>query len=334
MLENFENYKLFYYIGKYQNITKAAKELYLSQPTVTKEIHSFEEHLGCKLFARASKGVKLTPEGELLYERIAPLIEGLIQAEAMIKQIGDQSQGVLALGANRQLTGYILEQLFLEKFRKEYQGVGIEFMYGHRNVQDSAIETRLIDLGFSLRPVNDETIFTMAEFEKKNHIIYTWQPEREIYRIMHSSYIGVVSPAVMRKLKLNGKVSLSALYDIPMVLQLDDDKKLQKRICGLSRRSGDLEDNDFQTGSVPDSIWRIENSYCFGLVNEVTVQDEISTGKLIPLDLEEKLPEMELVMFYAKNFPLRLNARILKDYILEQKGMITERVETDAAFKK
>ena len=62
MNSNFEYYKIFYYVAKYENLTKAASVLKTSQPAVTRTIHNLENDLGCRLFIRSKKGMQMTPE--------------------------------------------------------------------------------------------------------------------------------------------------------------------------------------------------------------------------------------------------------------------------------
>ena len=70
MAANFEYYKIFYYVAKYRNITQAAKILLNNQPNLTRAIKTLESELGCPLFIRNNRGMKLTPEGERLFEHI------------------------------------------------------------------------------------------------------------------------------------------------------------------------------------------------------------------------------------------------------------------------
>ena len=56
---NLEYYRAFYMVAQTGNVTKAAELLCLSQPAVTRSIHRLEESLGCKLFARVSRGMRL-----------------------------------------------------------------------------------------------------------------------------------------------------------------------------------------------------------------------------------------------------------------------------------
>ncbi|MGF1724318.1 LysR family transcriptional regulator [Photobacterium nomapromontoriensis] len=59
----------FVQVAKTKNVTQAANQLCLSQPTLSHNMHKLEDKLGCKLFNRNSKGITLTPSGELLYEQ-------------------------------------------------------------------------------------------------------------------------------------------------------------------------------------------------------------------------------------------------------------------------
>ena len=63
---NFEYYKIFYYVAKYQNFTKAAHALNNSQPNITRAMNCLEDEVNCRLFIRTNRGVCLTPEGERL----------------------------------------------------------------------------------------------------------------------------------------------------------------------------------------------------------------------------------------------------------------------------
>lgn len=64
---NLEYYRAFCTVAQTGNVTKAAELLCLSQPAVTRSIHRLEESLGCKLFTRVSRGVRLTVEGAALF---------------------------------------------------------------------------------------------------------------------------------------------------------------------------------------------------------------------------------------------------------------------------
>ena len=65
MYVDWEYYKIFYYVAKYQNFTKAARVLGNNQPNITHSMNRLESQLNCVLFIRSNRGVTLTPEGEM-----------------------------------------------------------------------------------------------------------------------------------------------------------------------------------------------------------------------------------------------------------------------------
>ena len=86
MSVSYDSYKIFYYVAYYQNITLAAKALFLTQPTVSHYILNLEKELNCKLFIRSKKGMRLSPEGELLFEHISKAYNEISQGEEKLKE--------------------------------------------------------------------------------------------------------------------------------------------------------------------------------------------------------------------------------------------------------
>ena len=82
---NYEYYKIFYYVAKYNSFTKAANVLGNSQPNITRAMNCLEHEVHCTLFIRNNRGVKLTPEGEQLYRYVSSAMTQLRTAEEKLK---------------------------------------------------------------------------------------------------------------------------------------------------------------------------------------------------------------------------------------------------------
>ena len=95
---SFEYYRIFYYVAKYENITKAAMVLKSSQPNVTRIIHILEDQLDCRLFLREPRGLKLTEEGRRLYAHVAIACQHLLDAEDELCREKDICAGTIELG--------------------------------------------------------------------------------------------------------------------------------------------------------------------------------------------------------------------------------------------
>ena len=124
---NFEYYKIFYYVAKYKNFTRAATMLLSSQPSVTRSIQNLESELGCRLFIRSRHGVTLTPEGEMLYRYVAPACERILRGEEELGLSLGLHGGAVSVGATETaLHCLLLDRLAL--FQKEHPDVKIRIV--------------------------------------------------------------------------------------------------------------------------------------------------------------------------------------------------------------
>lgn len=122
---NFEYYKIFYYVAKYKNITKAATALGSSQPNVTRIMKLLESQLHCKLFIREARGISLTEEGELLYSHAEIAYNHLLNAQEEICRQDSQICGTVEIGATETALHLLLLDI-LRDFKTEYPAVKIK----------------------------------------------------------------------------------------------------------------------------------------------------------------------------------------------------------------
>jgi len=124
MVSNLEYFKVFYFTAKYGSVTRAAAELAISQPAVSQSLKALEKNLGVTLFVRASRGVKLTGEGQLLYSYVE---KGYGQIEAgveKLRQMRNLELGEVHIGASDMtLRFYLLP--YLEEFHEEYPNIKV-----------------------------------------------------------------------------------------------------------------------------------------------------------------------------------------------------------------
>lgn len=124
MVGNLEYFKVFYYTAKLGSVTGAANELSISQPAVSQSLKSLERSLGVSLFQRASKGVRLTREGKLLYAYVEKGYEQIEQGVGMVKRMLNLELGEVRIGASDMtLRFYLLP--FLEEFHERYPGIKV-----------------------------------------------------------------------------------------------------------------------------------------------------------------------------------------------------------------
>lgn len=124
MTENLEYYKVFYYAAGSGSLTAAAAELSISQPAVSQTLKQLEAALGVKLFARATRGIRLTPEGQVLYEHVKAGYEEILLGEKKLSAMLNLECGELKIGASDMTLKYYLLPL-LEEYHERLPGIKV-----------------------------------------------------------------------------------------------------------------------------------------------------------------------------------------------------------------
>ena len=151
MEQNLSQYKIFYEVAKAGNISKAAKELYISQPAISKAISKLEDSLGLSLFTRSSRGVQLTSEGEILFEHTSEAFDALDRGEQELKRIQEFDIGHLRIGVSNTLCKYILLP-YLKTFIDQYPHMKVTIESQATAQTLARLEQQKIDLGLVAEP--------------------------------------------------------------------------------------------------------------------------------------------------------------------------------------
>ena len=147
-------YRVFVSVARLHSITLAAEELYISQPAVSHSVARLEEALGCRLFARTPRGVRLTSEGETLYPYAAAALEQLALGEKKLtEQLGLES-GEICVGASDMTLQFFLLP-YLERFHTLYPKIKISVTNGPTPETLRFLEEGTIDFGVVSQPVTD-----------------------------------------------------------------------------------------------------------------------------------------------------------------------------------
>lgn len=151
MTQNLSSYWIFYTVANAGNISKAAKELYISQPAISKSIQKLEESLNCKLFSRSSRGVILTDEGNLLYDHVKEAFETLSLGEDKLKRSIDLGVGHIQIGVSSTLCKYMLLP-YLSEFIHRNPHISISINCQSTNETLRLLDDNKIDIGLIGKP--------------------------------------------------------------------------------------------------------------------------------------------------------------------------------------
>lgn len=167
---NFEYYKVFYVIAKNKNITKAANELNISQPAISRMLKTMEDQINTKLFIRKTKGVILTNEGKELYRLIADNIDNIMKSEISFSKIINNK--TLKIAGNKSYINYLIANNKLDNIFNSDLSINI-IDTNNFDLLNSQLSSNLIDFAFISEPnnykFNDELVFkALNEF----HLVY------------------------------------------------------------------------------------------------------------------------------------------------------------------
>lgn len=144
----------FLVVAEELNIGWAAKRLFIAQPPLSKQIQQLEEELGCQLFERIPKGLKLTPEGETLVIEARKVKLSLDNAVAAVSKSNLGSLGTLNIGFSGALPSVVLPELFLQT-EKLYPNIDFQI---HRKANSNLVLESVangdIDAGVVLLPIS------------------------------------------------------------------------------------------------------------------------------------------------------------------------------------
>jgi len=108
------------------SISTAAETLFLSQPTVSLQIQALERELDIVLFERKGPNIRLTPEGEVLYQLAQPLVEGMDKLqETFHAHFGKLESGELNIAAGESTILYVLPEA-IKRFATDYPGIRLK----------------------------------------------------------------------------------------------------------------------------------------------------------------------------------------------------------------
>lgn len=114
------NLRYFYEVAKIEHVTRAAENLHIAQPALTKSIKALEEELGVKLFYKVGRGVKLSEYGVFLKEKIEPIIRELDTLPLTVEKLVDMTENTISLNV---LAASTITTDIIIKFKKKHPNV-------------------------------------------------------------------------------------------------------------------------------------------------------------------------------------------------------------------
>ena len=150
---SYDHYRIFYNVAKYKSFTRAAEVMYSNQPNLTRAIKTLEKQLGCTLFERTNKGVRLTDDGKELFEHISVAFEHIQAGEESVSAKHSLEHGIVSIGATEIALRCCLLPI-LSRYHQMYPGVRIKILNVSTPQALKMIENKLVDIAIVTTPAD------------------------------------------------------------------------------------------------------------------------------------------------------------------------------------
>ncbi len=251
--------KVFYAVGKNQSFTKAAAELFITQPAITKHIKLLEEDLGVRLFERKGSFIALTSAGEILFRYAGEIFQLYQEALFELGAMKNQYQGSLRLGASTTIAQYLISPV-LAAFHEKFPKVELSLLNGNTELIVNAVLSKSIDLG-------------IVE-GKKHHsgLKYIDFMEDELVAVVHTK----------SRFAKKTEIELTDLSNIPLVMR-------ERGSGTLEVIESTLRENGVKLSSLPivmhlgstESIKSfLEHSHALSFFSIRAIEKEVKQGEL------------------------------------------------------
>ena len=135
-----------------ENITRAATQLHITQPTLSRQLMQLEEELGVKLFHRGRHNILLTEDGMLLRRRAQEIVDLTKKTEHELRHEEEKVSGEISIGCGEAQNMKVLCEM-MASFRQKYPDVSFEIYTAIADDVKERLENGILDMGLLLEPV-------------------------------------------------------------------------------------------------------------------------------------------------------------------------------------
>lgn len=297
MNSNFEYYKIFYYVAKYENLTKAATALKTSQPAVTRTIHKLEGELGCRLFTRSKTGMKLTPEGRTFYGYVAAGCAQFFKGENDLSNLISLENGTIYISATETALHCYLFQA-MEEFNSLYPNVRFKILNNSTTESVNAVKEGKVDLAFVSANLQVAKPLRMKILRKYRDIL--------------------IAGMRFEELKAGKEeLSLKELVSYPWI-SLTAETITRRFLNEYFEKNGLTFAPDMELATTDMILPAVKHNLGLGFIPAEFADAELKSGQVFEIKVKEKLPERNIVLIYDMEYPQSIAAKEFQKFLKEK----------------
>lgn len=278
--QNLNLYYIFYITAGCGNISLAAKELFISQPAISKAISKLETNLGCVLFTRNSRGVKLTGEGELLYKQLDTAFHAISQGEETLKRNGELGVGELSIGVSSTLCKYVLLP-YLKDFVRENPYVKVSIFCQSTTETIEALENGTLDIGL------------IGETDRMEHLDFIPLTEIQDTFVTTKEYMDILCKKADLTYPVKGKDANKLLANATLLL-LNQNNITRQYIDKYMILQDITAEQQLEVTSMDLLIEFAKIGLGVACVIDGFIKEDLESGALIPFPMKSPIPARKI----------------------------------------
>lgn len=292
MNSNFEYYKVFYYVAKYENLTKAATVLKTSQPAVTRTIHNLENELGCRLFIRSKKGMRLTTEGRTFYQYISAGCAQFFKGENDLSNLLSLENGTIYISATETALHCFLFEA-MGAFNMKYPNVRFKILNNSTTDSVNAVKEGKVDLAFVSADLQVEAPLKTKVLRKYRDILICGDKYKELQ---------------------DKQVSLKELSAYPWI-SLTQEAITRRFLNAYFEQHGLSFSPDVELATTDMILPAVRYNLGLGFIPTEFAQNDINAGRVFEIKVNESLPERNIIMIYDTEYPQSIASKEFQKFL-------------------
>ncbi len=286
---NLNQLRAFYQVAKCQNVSLAARQLFVSQPAVTAQVKLFEESCGLKLFKKKGRNLILTDEGKTLFNFSRKIFEYEKKIEDAVAQMKALKKGNLKLGSARTYARYFMPFL-LTGFRNAFPDIKIHLDEGSsREMIHSLIELK-------------NEVVIIAKADDHPNIAYIPFSREELVLILSPNH----------RLVRQDSISLEQMAEEAIIMK-DPGSGTRRLVDGLFSDNGITPNVLMETGDAEIIKLLVQHGEGISFLVKEAVAIELQEKKLVSVPLKADPLFLDVTIAYLKNQPLSPPAQAFLD---------------------
>ena len=259
---NLHHLAVFNAVAEAGGISRAAEQLNISQPAVSRQVQTLEQALGVTLLERLPRGVQLTEAGTILADYARRLFAIEAQADEVFSDLRSLRTGALRLGGSMSIGNYFLPEV-IAAYHKQYPRISVVLEVGNTDYVLDMVRKNRVDIGFV------EGEFNAEEFDA------------ELF--MHDELIVIAAPS--HPLAGKGPMPFSRLCTYGCVMR-EPGSGTRSTLNSLLEREGISEHPFNLTLGSPEAVKRaVQGGAGLAVASNLTVANELASGSLVHIPL-------------------------------------------------